>query len=100
MMNISIETLISLLEKSAKDNDKVKVLALIGELKTLVKTDAVAVKWLADPTNLKYTQDLLIEHLGVGQKLLMVKGRIPHRQRRVLMFVQAMENGVKRVLND
>ena len=42
--------------------------------------------------------ELLVEHLAVPQKVMRVKDRSEHRQRRAYMFVEAMEHGVRRVL--
>lgn len=98
MMQISIEAVTKLLFEAIEAKDKVKTLGLVLQLKEQVRSDPVAVKWIADPTNLKKIHDALVEHLDVPPKAMMIKHRIPHRQRRALLFVEGIENGVRRII--
>lgn len=97
-MKISIETITKKLFEAIEEKNAHRTLAFVLELKESVRTDPVAVKWIADPTNLKRVHDALVEHLDVPPKAMMIKNRIPHRQRRALMFVEGIENGVRRIV--
>lgn len=99
MMNgISIETVSDMLNEAIKDKDAHKTLLIVLQLKEMIRTDPVAVKWVVDPTNIKNLHDSLIENLEVPAKMMMLKGRIPHRQKRAHLFVDAIENGIRKVL--
>ena len=100
MSMVSIETIIEKLKEAIVAKDKTRTLLLVLQLKESVATDLVAVKWITQPVNLKDIHDSLVEHLGVPPKAMMVKHRVPNQQRRGLLFVQAIENGVRRTLNE
>lgn len=97
-MNItfSVETITEKLFEAIEAKDKQKTLLLIVQLKEAVKTDPAACKWVTEPLNLKEVHNSLIENLNVDPKAMRVKERITHRQRRALLFVQAIENGIRR----
>lgn len=97
-MMVSIETIADLLEEAIEDADAEKTLLLILEMKKAVSTDPVAVKWVVDPKNLSHIQSLLVENLDISQRMMRVKDRSEHRQKRAYMFVEAMEHAVRRVL--
>lgn len=97
---ISIEVIAKLLEEAIVNKDKTRTMSLVTMMKEEVRTDPVAVKWVADPKNLSHLHDLLEENLKVPRKLMRVQGRSPNRQRRAYMFMEAMEHGVRRILKD
>ena len=99
-INVSIGTIISLLEETIKDKNAMKTLALVLELKAKVLTDAETIKWITEPANIKNIHDLLVEHLEVPPKMMMLKTKISHKQKRANLFVQAIENGVRKVLGE
>ena len=99
MSNISIGVLITMLHQTIVEKDIQKTLMLVTTLKEMVRNDAEAVKWISEPTNLNQLQAALTDNLGVPQKLMMVKGRIPHKQRRAMLFMEAMEAAVRKVIN-
>lgn len=81
-----------------KDNNAHRALAIVLQLKEQVRSDPVAVKWIVDPANIKNLHELLAEHLEVPSKMMMIRSRVPHRQKRAHLFVQAIENGIRKVL--
>lgn len=87
-----------MLYETIEQQDKLKTLTLVMQLKEQMRSDPEAVKWVADPVNLKELHEKLTLHLGVPSKAMMIKNRIPHRQRRAFTFIEAVENGVRRVL--
>jgi len=97
--NISVEVLTTMLYKTIEEKDIQKTLMLVTKLKEMVKADAEAVKWISEPANLTKLQAALVEHLDVPQKLMLIKGRVPHRQRRATLFMEAMEAAVRKVIN-
>lgn len=88
-----------MLHRTIEEKDIQKTLMLVTTLKDMVRVDAEAVKWISEPANLNKLQSSLTDHLGVPQKLMMVKGRIPHKQRRAMLFMEAMEAAVRKVIN-
>jgi len=99
-MKVSIETLMDLLEDAVHEHDRLKTLALVLELKEIIKTDPVAVKWITEPANIKHIHEMLVDNLDVPAASMLVKNRVPHRQRRALLFVEGIINGVRRVVNE
>ena len=100
MTDVSIATVSELLEATILKKDLVKTLAIVLELKEKLRGDPVAVKWITEPSNIKNLQEMLTEHLEIPAKLMMLKNKMPNRQKRAHMFVQAMENGLRRVLDE
>jgi len=97
-MKVSIETVIEALEDAIRAHDKPKTLILISELREAVRNDMAAVKWITEPANIAHLHSLLTEELGVPPKAMQLRNRISHRQRRAWMFVEALENGLRRVI--
>lgn len=97
-MNISIEVIIAKLNEAIADKDGVRTLGFILKLKDAVRTDPKAVKWIADPSNLQALHTSLTENLGVPAKAMLLKNRIDNRQKRAHLFVEAIENGVRRTI--
>jgi len=98
MNGISIETVSEMLYEAIDNKDASRALLIVLQLKEMVRTDPVAVKWIVDPTNIKKLHDNLSEKLEVPSKMMMIRNRIPHRQKRAHLFVQAIENGIRKVL--
>jgi 2-phospho-L-lactate guanylyltransferase (CobY/MobA/RfbA family) len=99
MSDISVDVLTTMLFDTIEAKDINKTLMLVVHLKEKIKSDAVAVKWLSEPANLKRLHDALIEHLDIPQKVMLIKGRFPHRQQRALLFIEAIEGGIRKVIN-
>lgn len=97
--NISIEVLTDMLHKTIEEKDIQKTLMLVTKLKEMVRSDAEAVKWISEPANLTKLQASLVENLEIPHKLMLIKGRIPHKQRRAMLFMEAMEAAVRKVIN-
>ena len=97
---ISVETIVSMLNKAILDKDAVRALAIVIQLKEAMRIDPIAVKWITDPANLKSFHENLNEHLGVPQKMMMIRNRIPHRQKRAHLFAMAIENGIRKVISE
>lgn len=88
----------NMLIESIRNKDAEKAYLLIEELKKKVKNDPEVVKWIVDPSTLKKIHSELVEHLDVPLKAMLIKNRVPHRQRRAVLFVEGISNGLKRVL--
>jgi len=73
-------------------------LLLIKEFKEMIKTDSNYVVWITDPKNLIKVQQSITENLKVPHKMMMIKKRQVTRAQNAMFFLQAMENGIKKVL--
>ena len=93
-----IEVFENMLFESIRNKDAEKTYLLIEELKNKVKKDPEVVKWIVDPATLKKIHTELVEYLDVPLKAMLIKNRVPHRQRRAVLFVEGISNGLKRVL--
>lgn len=100
MSNINLDMLIERIHAALDDNDGVKTLGYISILKGMAAEDPEVVKWIVAPDNLVSLQTRIVEGLGVEQRAMRVKERIPHRQRRAILFVTAMEHAIRRTLRD
>lgn len=100
MSNINFDMLIERLNSALDDKDGVRSLGYISILKGMAAEDPEVVKWIVTPDNLVSLQTRIIEGLGVEQRTMRVKERIPHRQRRAILFVTAMEHAIRRTLRD
>ena len=94
----STELLLKKLDEAILDKDVEQTLACILVLKEQVKANAELIKTLTEPTVIRRLHEMLVEHLEVPPKLLLLGKRVPNRHRRAILFVQTMENGVRRVL--
>lgn len=97
-MQISIETFSTMFDEAIENKDGERTLLLVLELKELVRNDPLAIKWITEPTNINHIHEQLVEHLEVPQKAMRLRNPIPNRQRRAWLFVEALENGIRRVV--
>lgn len=87
------------LKETIKAGSKDTVLAMLGHMKEdcLVMENVELVQEVTSPAIIAELHELLIEHLGANNRNMLVKGRVPNIRKRAYCFVQAMENGVKRL---
>ena len=89
---------ISLLRGQILQSNATEVLSLLGNLREELNNNSALVQELTTPAVISELHRLLVEHLKVDPRAMMLKTRVPGRVRRAVLFVQAMENGVKRVV--
>jgi len=79
--------------------NKDDVLNMLVQMKEdcLDVNNAELVTNVTSPAIIAELHELLIEHLGANNRNMLVKGRVPNIRKRAYCFVQAMENGVKRI---
>ena len=95
-MMINIDTLGTKLVEAIESKDKVRINAIISMMEDCLP-DPIAVKWITEPVNISNIHNKLVEHMGVHPKLLMLKTRVPNRNRRAGLFVQVLKNAMTRV---
>lgn len=99
MTDINLDILLEKLDEALVAKDSVRTLGYVSILKGLAAKDPVVVKWIVTPENLVGLQAKIVEHLGVEQRAMRVRERIPHRQRRAILFVTAMEHAIRRTIH-
>lgn len=77
----------------SKDVDATKV-ALSGLKEAIEKGDDNLALELTVPAVITELHQMLVEHLGVNQRLMQLRVKVPHRRKRAILFSQAMLNGV------
>lgn len=76
----------------SQDRELVIEALLNLQAEVLITTD-VAVE-LTQPVCITELHEMLVEHLGVNQRLMRLRTRQPNLKRRAHLFAQAMINGV------
>jgi hypothetical protein len=59
--------------------------------------DMLLIQEVTQPVVITELHTKLIENFGVNRRAMMLKSRVPGRDRRALLFVRAMQNGLSRV---
>lgn len=85
---------IDTLKTAILSKDKELVKEELTALKDIVLTDDETMAELTSPAVITELHEMLVEHLGVNQRLMQLRNRVPHRRRRAALFAQAMLNGV------
>jgi len=87
------------LKEAILAGNKDNVLTMLVQMKEdcLVIENVELVQDVTSPAIISELHGLLIEHLGANNRNMLVKGRVPNIRKRAYCFVQAMENGVKRL---
>ena len=94
--NEDVDAKLETLMESIKDGDNEKTFEEMTDLLEVSLSDPYLAKWITEPANITQLHEDLTEHLGVSPRMMQLKNRIPHRQRRAVFFIKAMLNGVKR----
>lgn len=90
--------LIDELEREIRDGDAQQVQSRLAEIyEELLGNDMDLVNSIVEPRVISSLHQRLNERLGVPPRAMMLKTRVPLRKQRALMFVKAMQNGVRRV---
>lgn len=84
------------LKEAILSKDQAAVLESLAELKVALNGNTALVDQITSPPVITELHNMLVEHLGVHPRAMMLRARVPGRVRRAVLFVQAMENGVKR----
>jgi hypothetical protein len=99
MMNESDSELIRNVALAIEKKDINDIHARLVELKVGLETgDADAIAYTGAPVNISAMHTALREEIGVNQRLMQLRARIPNPVRRSIAFVQAMINGVAHLL--
>ena len=91
-MTTKIDILKEVIEKGSKN----QTLMVLESLEKNLDDDET-VKALADPAVISNLHNMLEEHLGVNRRAMQLKARAINRKRRALLFLRAMQNGVKKL---
>lgn len=60
--------------------------------------DMALIQEVTQPVVITELHTKLIETFGVDRRAMMLKNRVPGRDRRALLFVRAMQNGLNRIV--
>lgn len=89
--------LIDELERDIRGGDVDKVQTGLAKIyEQLLGNDLELVNAIVEPRVISTLHQRLNERLGVPPRAMMLKTRVPLRRQRALMFVKAMQNGVRR----
>lgn len=94
MSHIHIQSLYSAIED--KNLDKAKE-ALQLMLTCAENKDALLIQEVTQPAVITDLHTKLIETFSVNRRAMMLKNRVSVRDRRALLFIRAMQNGLRRV---
>ena len=90
-MSTKVDMLKEVIEKGSKNQTLMVLDNLIEHF------DDDLAKEIADPSVISELHDMLVEHLGVLPRAMKLKARVPLRNRRAMLFLRAMRNGVNKV---
>lgn len=90
-MTTKIDILKEVIEKGSK-NQTLMVLDSILE-----NLDDEMIRMIVDPETITELHAMLVEHLGVNPQAMKLRQRVSLRNRRAMLFLQAMRNGVNKV---
>lgn len=91
--------LIDELERDIRESNAEKVQAgLVAIYEEVMGGDMELINSIVEPRVISSLHQRLNERLGVPPRAMMLKTRVPLRKQRALMFVKAMQNGVRRTL--
>lgn len=92
-LDTKIVKLLSFIRLKEKD----MVLESLNDLFNDSLENSLLALWITTPSNITMLHEKLVDEMGVIQKNMQLKNRITHRQRRAVMFIKAMINGVERL---
>jgi len=90
-MTTKIDMLKEVIAKGSKSQTLMVLDSMIEHL------DADIINSITDPATITELHALLIEHLGVLPNAMKLKARVSLRNRRAMLFLRAMRNGVNKV---
>lgn len=101
MMNTTVngnDEILTRLHETIAAGDLNLILEGLVDLEKKVLADDSMAKLVTEPPVItKLYNDL--ETAGVPRRAMLLRNRVPGRNRRAFLFVKAMQNGVKRALN-
>lgn len=74
--------------------DRELVITALTELQKEVLVNNETAIELTTPVCITELHEMLVEHLGVNQRLMRLRARVPQYKKRAHLFAQAMINGV------
>lgn len=77
----------------SKDIDQVN--EKLSNLYKEIPSNDLLMQIITTPAVITELHVMMVENLGVNQRLMRLNARVAHRRKRALLFVQAMMNGVK-----
>lgn len=86
------------LSLSILSKDAQATVQALEKLLNTVKSDSEAVKEITEPAVISSLHQQLIAAFDVPPRSMLLKARVPARVRRAILFVQAMQNGMRRVV--
>lgn len=87
--------IIDTLKESILSKDKMKTEEVLTSMLEELNSNKDLVGIVTMPEVIAELHTLLIENLGVHPRSMLLKARVPNRNRRASLFVQAMLNGVR-----
>lgn len=67
-------------------------------LESIQQKDMSLIQEVTQPVVITELHTKLIETFGVNRRAMMLKNRVPTRDRRAMLFVRAMQNGLNRIV--
>ena len=68
----------------------------LATLLEVVRKDSEAVKHITEPVVISGLHRMLVDNFEVQPRAMLLKTRVSNRVRRAILFVQAMQNGMKK----
>lgn len=93
MMTNELEKIDALKQLILK-NEKQPVVEYMEVLKNECLTTVELANTVTTPVVITELHKMLVEHMGVNQRAMQLKNRVPNTTRRATLFLQAMINGV------
>lgn len=89
--------LIDELERTARTDDPHAVMACLEQCyQAVLENDMELINTIIEPRVITSLHQRLIERLNIPPRAMMLKKRVPPKKQRALMFIKAMQNGVRR----
>lgn len=85
---------IDVLKQLILKNEKQPVIEYMEALKSECLTTVELSNTVTTPVVITELHKMLVEHMGVNQRAMQLRNRIPNTTRRAMLFLQAMINGV------
>lgn len=85
---------IDVLKQLILKNEKQPVIEYMEALKSECLTTVELSNTVTTPVVITELHKMLVEHMGVNQRAMQLRNRVPNTTRRAMLFLQAMINGV------
>lgn len=95
MMRMNMTTTkIDILKEVIENGNKEQIMLVLENMENNLNDDLVLE--ITRPDVITKLHAMLIEHIEVNPRAMKLKGRVPGRKRRALLFIRAMKNAVSK----